>query len=410
MGTRELLANADFRRLWMAQLVSFFGDSLTTMGLLFLVQRTYGDAGSVAGILIANTLPFLLVGLVAGVWVDRWNRKVVMVWTDLVRAGLVLLVPVIGADHLWLLYALIFVHASVGTFFAPARMALFPRVVPPEGLAQANGLGESTRPIAMVAGTATAGLLVGLFDGFAAVFFIDALTFVASAMLVLRVATSGAPDNEPTAGGARAVLGELLAGFAAIRSSRLLVGIVLGGAVAMFGLGAVNAVMVPFVVGELGLAETWFGVIEAAQTIGMVAAGMSVGWLAGRFGLPRMVIGGIGATGVLVASLSLVDGLAGMAVVLFAMGLTLAPLMAAVSTLLQTETPPEKLGRVASSLNAVVTGASVGSMAIAASLAAVIGIRGVFLAAGALAIVAALMTAVLFAGAPVAEPEAAEVP
>lgn len=398
MTTRELLANADFRRLWIAQLISFFGDSLTTMGLLFLVQRTHGDAASVAGILIANTLPFLVVGLLAGVWVDRWNRKKVMVWTDVIRAGLVLLVPVLGADQLWPLYALIFVHASVGTFFAPARMAMIPRVVPAEGLAQANGLGESTRPIAMVAGTATAGLLVGLFDGFVAVFVIDALTFVASAVLVLRLTTSGASDHEPSTGGAKAVLSELLAGFATIRSSRFLVGIVLGGAVAMFGLGAVNAVMVPFVVGELGLAETWFGVIEAAQTVGMVAAGMSVGWLAGRVGLPRMVVGGLGAVGALVALIALVDGLAGMAAVLFAMGLAVAPLMAAISTLLQTETPPEKLGRVASSLNAVVTGAGVGSMAVAASLAAVIGIRGVFLAAGALAVVAALTTAALFAG------------
>lgn len=398
MTTRDVLGIGDFRRLWLAQLISFFGDSLTTMGLLFLVQRAYGDTASVAGILIANALPFLVVGLVAGVWVDRLNAKVVMVWSDVIRAGLVLLVPVVGADRLWLLYVLIFVHASVGTFFAPARTALVPRIVPTHGLAAANGLGEATRPIAMVAGTAVAGLLVGVFDGFVAVFVLDALTFVASAVLVLRLATSGEIGTAPAGNGVAAVLTELRAGFRTIGSSRILLGIVVGGSVSMFGLGATNAVMVPFVVGDLGLAETWFGVIEGAQTLGLVASGAAVASIAGRVGLPRMVVAGLGAIGVLVAGVSLVAGIVGMALLLFFLGLAVAPTLAAISTLLQTETPSGMLGRVSASLNAVVTAASVGSMAVAASLAVAIGIRGVFVASGVVAVVAAVLTGLLFRG------------
>lgn len=408
LGTREVLAIRDFRLLWSAQAVSFFGDALTTMGLLFLVQRALGDTASVAGVLIANALPFLLVGLVAGVFVDRLDRKVVMIWSDVLRAGLVLLIPVIGADRLWLLYALVFVHASVGTFFAPARTALIPRVVPAHGLAAANGLAEATRPIATVLGTATAGVLVGVFDGFVAVFTLDALTFLVSAVLVARIATSGRLEAA-TPDGAHAVLSELGAGFATVRRSRILLGVLVGAAVAMFGLGATNALAVPFVVGDLGLAETWFGLIEAAQTVGLVIAGSSLALLARRLGLQRIVSIALAVVGVLVATLSLVDGAPALVLVFFVIGLAVAPLTGSVATLLQRETPPAMLGRVSASLNATVTGASVGSMAIAATLATVLGIRGVFVASGIVCLVAAVTSAALFAGTasedvPVAEP------
>ncbi len=404
---REVLAIRDFRFLWGAQIISFFGDALTTMGLLFLVQRVHGDTASVAGVLIANALPVLLVGLVAGVWVDRLDRKAVMIWSDIVRAGLVLTIPVVGADRLWLLYALVFTYASVGTFFSPARTALIPRVVPSAGLPAANGLAEASRPIAFVLGTATAGVLVGLFDGFVAVFAIDAVTFVVSAVLVARVATSGRADA-PVAPGVTTVLGELGAGFATVARSRILLGVLVGGAVAMFGLGATNALAVPFVVGELGLAETWFGLIEGAQTVGLVIAGSSLGWLARRLGLQRIIALALAVVGVLVALLSQVAGIAGLVVLFFAIGLGVAPLTGSVSTLLQRETPPELLGRVAASLNATVTGASVGSMAVAATLAGLVGVRGVFVVSGLVALVASAVSAMLFRGtAPAAAAESA---
>ncbi|MEX1287237.1 MAG: MFS transporter [Acidimicrobiia bacterium] len=407
MTTREVLAIRDFRFLWGAQVVSFFGDALTTMGLLFLVQRAVGGTAAVAGVLIANALPFLLVGLVAGVWVDRLDRKAVMIWSDVIRAGLVLLIPVVGADRLWLLYVLVFIHASVGTFFAPARTALIPRIVPSAGLPAANGLAEATRPVALVLGTATAGLLVGVFDGFVAVFTLDALTFLVSAVFVGRVATSGRSAT-PTTAGIRAVAAELGAGFATVARNRILLGVLVGGAVAMFGLGATNALAVPFVIGELGLAETWFGLIEGAQTVGLVVAGSSLGWLSRRLGLQRIVSLALAAVGVLVALLSQVTGLPGLVVLFLAIGLGVAPLTGSVSTLLQRETPPELLGRVAASLNATVTGASVGSMAVAATLAGLVGVRGVFVVSGLVALVASAASALLFRGtAPAAAAEAA---
>lgn len=397
LTTREVLAIADFRRLWMAQLVSFFGDALTTMGLLFLVQRALGDAASTAGVLIAGALPFLVVGLVAGVWVDRLDRKAVMIWSDVIRAVLVLGIPVIGTDRLWLLYALVFVHGSVGTFFAPARTALVPHIVPSSGLAAANGLGEATRPIAMVLGTAVAGVMVGLFDGFVAVFVLDAMTFLVSAAFVARVSTSVAPVRGSGAGVA-AVAHELRAGFGAVIGSRTLVAVLIGGAVAMLGLGATNAVMVPFVVGELDLAETWFGVLEGAQTVGLVIAGSSLAWLTARLGSPRIVWLGLGLVGVFVVALSATAGIAGVAVAMFAVGLAVAPTTASIATLLQTQAPPALLGRVASTFNAVVTAAGVGSMALAAVAASVVGVRGVFVLSGSIAVVAAATTFLLLRG------------
>ena len=405
LGTRAVLAIDDFRRLWMAQVVSFFGDAMTMMALLFLVQRTLGDATSTAGVLIAGALPFLLVGLVAGVWVDRLDRKHVMIWSDVIRAALVMTIPFVGADRIWLLYALVFVHSSVGTFFSPARTALVPRVVPAAGLPAANGLGEATRPVATVLGTAVAGIVVGLFDGFFVVFALDALTFLVSAFLVARIVTSTAPDaDQPT--GVATIFSEMRSGFRAILGSRTLLAVLMGGGVAMFGIGATNALMVPFVVGDLGLAETWFGLLEGAQTVGLVLAGASVAWLTVRVGSRRLVVIGLAGAGTAVAAFSTVGGVAALCALMFGLGLVIAPTTASIATILQTETPPKLLGRVASSFNAVVTGASVGSMAIAAALAGVIGLRGVFIASGAVAVLAAAVTAMLFGRAeePVPEP------
>lgn len=156
---RSLLRVPDFRRLWTAQIISDFGDSLTIFTLLFLAQRLTGDETAVATVLIASALPTLLVGLVAGVWVDRWNLKRVMVASDVIRAGLVLGLLAVDASRLWVMYVIVFLLASTGTFFRPARQALMPRVVTGEQLLSANSVNEVTRVVAYTAGTAVSGLL-----------------------------------------------------------------------------------------------------------------------------------------------------------------------------------------------------------------------------------------------------------
>ncbi|MGA7269711.1 MAG: MFS transporter, partial [Acidimicrobiia bacterium] len=319
---RSLLGIADFRRLWIAQIVSDFGDSLTLFSLMFLVQRLTGDEAAVASILIATALPALVVGMMAGVWVDRWNLKSTMVGSDLIRAVLVVgLLTVMHPSRLWLLYGIVFVHASVGTFFRPARQALLPRVVQGDQLLSANSLAEATRMVGYAAGTATAGLMVGLTGDFAPIFLTDALTFLISASLVSRLVTGAAPVPAAPGSQPSGVWRELADGIKTLVHSRWLLGVLVAATLAMFGLGAVNGLIVPFVVGTLGISESWFGLLEGAQSAGVVVAGAVVAVLAARFRPSTLVGVGLVAVGVVVAAFATVQGVLGLTVLMALVGL-----------------------------------------------------------------------------------------
>lgn len=401
---RRLLRLADFRRLWLAQFVSDVGDSLTMLSLLFLVQRLTGEEAAVASVLIVEALPVLVVGLVAGVWVDRWNLKRTMIGSDLMRGVLVLgLLAVKSPAAVWLLYVIVFIHASVGTFFRPARMKLLPRVVDDEQLLAANSVNEASRVIGFALGTALAGILVGLADAFAPVFLADAATFAVSAALVARIATPG-DREESDQGVASGVWSELAHGLGVMIRSRWLRGVLVGATLAMVGLGAVNGLLVPFVLGELGHSEAWFGLLEVAQAGGVVLASGVVAALATRFRPGTLLGGGLMALGMVVGAFVFSSSILSLVALLFLVGLTVGPVQAAVTTVLQKETPPALLGRAGSALSASSTAAQVASLGLAASLAAWVGVRTVFAISGAIVVMAGIGSLLVFRTAHRAEP------
>ena len=153
LGVRDVLRIREFRLLWLGQLISEAGDGLTNLTLLLLVNALTGSTAALAGMAIVLAIPPLTIGLVAGTYVDRIDRRRIMLASDALRAVVVLgFVFVRSADGLWLLYLLAFVQATVGTFFTPARGAVIPRVVPRAGLLSANSLAQATRVVAAVVG------------------------------------------------------------------------------------------------------------------------------------------------------------------------------------------------------------------------------------------------------------------
>src|SRR4051794_6123071 len=146
IGFRDLLKNRNFRFLWLGQVISDFGDSLTNLALLFLINKLTGSTAALATMLIVLTVPQITFRLVAGVYVDRLDRKRIMVVSDLLRGLLVLgFVLVASPDLVWLLYVLAFVQASIGTLFTPARSALLPNLVPTSALMAANSVQQTSR-------------------------------------------------------------------------------------------------------------------------------------------------------------------------------------------------------------------------------------------------------------------------
>ena len=400
---REILALSNFRFLWLGQIISNFGDSLTYLTLVLLINRvTDGDTAAIAYLLIALALPQATIGLVAGVFVDRWDRKRVMVTSDLLRGFLVLAFLLIGTaenTNLFLLYIIAFAHSAIGAFFTPAQSAVIPLVVPKEGLLSANSLTQTSLVFFRLLGTAAAGFLVGSLDVFWPAYVVDASTFFLSALFISRVALPAmAGVKEVGKATVSAVLGEMRAGFGLLVQSRILIGTLVAAGITMLGLGAVNVLLAPMIVNDLKVAETWFGAVELSQVVGMIISGSLVAVLAARFKPTNLISGGLIGIGAGVAFLALIQNVWHLFAVLFVIGLMSTPLNTAMATLIQLVVKNEVLGRVSAALGAIIQVASLVSMFAAGTLAAMIGVRNVFVVSGLLAIMAGLLAAVVFRG------------
>ncbi len=403
MTIRQILNLVNFRHLWLGQIISNFGDSLTYLTLVLLINRvTNGDTAAIAYLLIALALPQATLGLVAGVFVDRWDRKRVMVISDLLRGLLVLAFLLIGTaenTNLFLLYVIAFAHSTVGAFFTPARSAVIPLVVPKEGLLSANSLAQTSLVFFRLLGTAAAGFLVGTLNVFWPAYIFDATTFFLSAFFISRVSLPAMAGVKAAAqASVSTILNEMRAGFGLMFSNRILVGNLIAGGVAMLGLGAVNVLLAPMIVNDLNVAETWFGAIELSQVAGMIISGSLVAILAARFKPTNLISSGMIGIGTGVAFLAIVGEIWHLFIILFIVGLMSTPLNTAIATLIQLVVKNEVLGRVSAALGAIIQVSNLISMFAAGTLATLIGVRNVFLFGGMMTILAGLASALIFRG------------
>jgi MFS family permease len=187
VGYVELVRrNANFRRVWLAQIVSEMGDWLNFVALLQLIKEYAPGAQSAGALIIMQLLPFFLLSPAAGVVADRFNRRHVMIAADLARCVVVLgFFLVDRPERIWLLYALAGLQFSITAFFEPARQALIPTLVKDEELVAANALTGVTWSLVFAVGGLLGGVIAGLFSGSAA-FICDAGSFLVSAGFLLR--------------------------------------------------------------------------------------------------------------------------------------------------------------------------------------------------------------------------------
>lgn len=184
---RIIFRNKNFTFLWLGQIISNFGDRLNQMALVALVyQRNPGSEMALAKLISFTIIPVFIIGPIAGVWVDRFDRRKVMIFADLVRGALVLSIPFfIYANQILPVYFVIFITFSLSRFFIPSKMAIIPDIVSKDSLLIANTLQSTTNMIGNVAGLVVAGIIVNIrYIGAVGGFFIDALTFFVSATLI----------------------------------------------------------------------------------------------------------------------------------------------------------------------------------------------------------------------------------
>ncbi len=181
---RVVRGNRNFRRLWMAQIVSEIGDWFYTLAIYSLLLQLTGRAGSVALALVLQVLPQTFIGPTAGVLNDRLRRRQVMIAADLARVVIVLAMLLVrSAQAVWMVYPLLFLETTMAAFFEPARASVLPNITAREDLVLANTLSSATWSMNLVLG-ATIGGLVGAFLGRDAVFVLNALSFLMSAFLI----------------------------------------------------------------------------------------------------------------------------------------------------------------------------------------------------------------------------------
>jgi MFS transporter, DHA3 family, macrolide efflux protein len=391
----SVLKNREFRLLWLAQIVSSFGDSLTGLTLLILINELTGSTAAIATLTILLAIPTVTLGLIAGVYVDRFDRKRIMLFSDATRAALVVgLVFVSSKDQLWLLYLLGFLQATVGTFFGPARSALMQKLIPKEQLLEAGSISQTSVVISSLAGSACAGLLYGLTQSFWLAFVIDTLTFLLSFAFVLAVRVPKL-DLVSSIEKGSGVFQELREGFRAIAGSRFLIALLVTGGVATFGFGAVNVLLVPLTINVFKVPPVWLGTIEGAQTVGMVLGGVFLVGLASRINPNWLIVSGIAALSLLTAGIGLAPNVIVFCTMMFGIGLVVVPLNSAAGAMMQQVVNNELMGRVSSSLNVVNGVANLISMALAGTLGAAIGLQNVFLVSSLIVALAAILSGML---------------
>ncbi len=393
-GMRAVLANQNFRQLWIGQTISQVGDGLTNLALLIVINKLTGSTAALAVMMIVMAVPQLVFGLISGVFVDRWDRKRIMILSDILRGLLILgFILVRRPEEVWIFYVLGFFQAMVGTFFGPARSAMIPTIVERDTLLAANALSQTTQVVTGVVGSALAGILVGVFGSAWPAFTLDGLSFFISAFFITRIAVP--PNTERIAGGLAETFTQLGQGLQFLFSRRMLVGVMTTFAVTMLGIGSVNVLVVPFLINLLRVPTEAMGLIDAAQVAGMVLGSALVAALAARLKANQIIVGGVMLLGLFVGLFGASPVISLCLLTLFFIGLFVTPVEAAAATLLQDLVPNEIRGRASSAMNTVITLASVISMGSAGVLGDRLGIRQVFYLAGGITIFASLLAALL---------------
>ena len=352
----------------------------------------YTSTGSALGtgaVFALYTLPYVLFGAFAGVAVDRLDKRRLMVAVDLIRAALVVAVPLIATRSLPAVYVLSFAMATAGVFFEPAKLAILPEIVTPGRLLRANSLFSTSENLTEILGWAFAGLLLASVSTSVA-FQIDAVTFAvsAAALLLMRYRAPARAAAEHTV---RALWAELREGLRFLARDRGLRANTVMIVVCVAGLGAAYPLTFLFAVEVLGGGAGTFGALEAAVGAGFLVGSLALVALASRVRKGRAMIVGLAVMGACLALVATTESIWVAAVPLAIFGVANAIVLIAVDTYLQQVVPHGMRGRVLGTRFTITQGTYALSVLVGAALAGVVDVRILFIVAGAIIAASALV-------------------
>jgi len=386
---RSPLRRRPFALLWSAGLVSDLGDWMLLIGLPVFVFQLTGSALTTSTVFVAELVPALLVGQAGGVFVDRWDRRRILVVAGLLQAVLLLpLLAVSSASDLWIVYLVAGAESALARVCGPATAALIPSLVERDELQAANAANAVSSNIARLVGSPLGGLAVQLL-GLGGIVLVDAATFVAAALLVAMVRVPGGtttdPDREdhgatPVPGPAPRVtlLADWIDGLRTIARLPTLRAAIAIGAASQVAQGIFVVLFVVFVLDVLGADGAAVGLIRGVQAIGGVAAGVLIGSIGARVGNRALVGWGFIAFGLISLATwnaSRVTDAVPVYVILFMIvGIPAVATSVGLQSIIQTVTPPTHLGRVFAAFEAGAGLLQVVGVVIAGALTDLIGV------------------------------------
>jgi MFS family permease len=392
----RLALNGSFSALWAGQLISLFGDRLNQLALVAVVAVSTGSALATGLVFFAATLPNLLLSPIAGTFVDRWDHKEVMVVSDILRAALVLMLPLAAVTNVVLVYPMIFLVTTISVFFRPARVAILPQIVEERDLLSANSALWVGETIADVIGYPLAGLFVVLLGSSVPLaFWIDSATYLASAALLGTIVVHAAkPSGEAAPEQRPGFVAELTAGWQFLRRETVLLANTLQGVVGQFSLGIAIALTPSFV--QMTYSQSGFGwqaaygFLETGIGLGNLVGGFAIGLIGTRFAKGRMVIFGYAMWGLMIFLFALSGNLAVAIGLAFGQGVANMIFIIPSQTMFQERTPPELMGRVVGFRFALVFGSMTIAMLLGSILGQILGPGPVIAAFGLVTIAAGL--------------------
>ena len=359
-----VLRRRDFGLLWLAGLVSMAGDWVLMAALPYVVYVRTDSVLATAGMVAAELAPSILLSSFAGVFVDRWDRRRLLVVTNLLQALTVTALLLAGDGSLWVVYVVAAVQSAVASFSQPAESALLPALVPVEELVPANALNVLNDRIGRLVGTPLGAVLLGL-GGLHLVVVVDALSFVAAAALVAamtasapRPQTDGPAIDRPAIDEAETAFtrfwAEWVAGLRIVREDRTIAMLFVVFGLMTFGGTMLDPLFVPWVRDVLGEGVWAVALLMTTSSLAGIAGSLVVGSLGNR--VPARAL--IGWSSLLAGLLLLAKfniPMVWVAVALSAVGgVTAVASSVGVETLAQERTPEHLRGRVFGSLQATV--------------------------------------------------------
>jgi MFS family permease len=281
------LRQRNFGLLWLSSLISFIGDWVLIIGLPVYVYDMTSSTLATGGMFIAMTLPRLLFESLAGVFIDRWDRRRTLIVVNVGQAVLLpLLLLVRSPDQLWLLYIVAFAQATLATFLQPAERALVPTLIKSDQLLTANGLLAMNWELTRLLAPPLGGLMMGVL-GIGSTVLLDSVSFLIAASLIVAIAAQpGAAEARPAAGEQAATLTtiwrDLVNGLRLAWNDRLIRALMIIGSVAMVSEGIGNVLGFPWLKEALGGGAVERGWLTSAQAVGGLAGGLVIGRLSRR--------------------------------------------------------------------------------------------------------------------------------